>query len=64
VNLIGTEARRRFPPLVLEEQDTYFVVRDRDGQQFAYVHFDNPRAIGTQPMYDWRELRRQASLRL
>jgi hypothetical protein len=33
-------ARRRFPPpWAVEEQDTYFVVRDHDGQQLAYVLF-------------------------
>ena len=36
---------RRFPPpWSIEEGDNYFVVRDREGQQLAYVHFDNPRA--------------------
>jgi len=36
---------RRFPPpWSAEEPDGYFVVRDHDGQQLAYVHFDNPRA--------------------
>jgi hypothetical protein len=36
---------RRFPPpWSVEEGDNYFVVRDREGQQLAYVHFDNPRA--------------------
>ena len=36
---------RRFPPpWSVEEDETYFVVRDADGQQLAYVHFDNPRA--------------------
>jgi hypothetical protein len=36
---------RRFPPpWSVEEGDNYFVVRDREGQRLAYVHFDNPRA--------------------
>ena len=36
---------RRFPPpWTVEEGDNYFVVRDGEGQQLAYVHFDNPRA--------------------
>ena len=36
---------RRFPPpWSVEEGDNYFVVRDADAQQLAYVHFDNPRA--------------------
>ena len=33
----------------IEERDNYFVVRDREGQQLAYVHFDNPRAAA-QPL--------------
>jgi hypothetical protein len=37
-------ARRFPPPWSVEEADDYFVVRDREGQQLAYVHFDNPRA--------------------
>jgi hypothetical protein len=33
---------RRFPPLwSVEEQDACFVVRDHDGQQLAYVYFEN-----------------------
>ena len=35
---------RRFPPWTVEEQKTWFAVRDRDGQQLAYVCFDDPRA--------------------
>ena len=36
---------RRFPPpWSVEEGDNYFVVHDREGQQLAYVHFDNPSA--------------------
>jgi hypothetical protein len=27
-----------------EEGETYFVVKDNDGQQLAYVHFDDPRS--------------------
>jgi hypothetical protein len=39
---------RRFPaPWSAEEQDGYYVVRDADGQQLAYVYFDNPRAATT-----------------
>jgi hypothetical protein len=38
-------AARRFPPSwSVEEGDNYFVVHDREGQQLAYVHFDNPSA--------------------
>ena len=36
---------RRFPPTwTVEEQERWFAVRDRDGQQLAYVYFDDPRA--------------------
>ena len=43
-----TESARRFPPPgSVEEGDNYFVVRDREGQQLAYVRFDNPRAAAT-----------------
>jgi len=37
------------PPWSVEEGDNYFVVRDHEGQQLAYVHFDNPRAA-TKPL--------------
>jgi hypothetical protein len=38
-------APRRFPPpWSVEEQKTWFAVRDRNGQQLAYVYFDDPRA--------------------
>jgi hypothetical protein len=33
---------RRFPPpWSVEEQDACFVVRDRNGQQLAYVYFED-----------------------
>ena len=36
---------RRFPPpWSIEEGDNYFVVHDREGQQLAFVHFNNPSA--------------------
>jgi hypothetical protein len=36
---------RRFPPpWSVEEGEAYFVVKDNDGQQLAYVHFDDPRS--------------------
>ena len=28
----------------MEEGETYFIVKDHDGQQLAYVHFDDPRS--------------------
>ena len=38
-------AARRFPPpWSVEEGETYFVVKDNDGQELAYVHFDDPRS--------------------
>ena len=33
------------PPWSVEEGETYFVVKDNDGQQLAYVHFDDPRSV-------------------
>jgi hypothetical protein len=34
-------AARRFPPpWSVEEGETYFVVKDNDGQQLAYVYFE------------------------
>jgi hypothetical protein len=33
-------ARRFLPPWSIEDQDACFVVRDRGGQQLAYVYFD------------------------
>ena len=36
------KSQRRFPPLwSVEEGETYFVVKDHDGQQLAYVYFDD-----------------------
>ena len=36
---------RRFPPpWSVEEGETYFVVKDDDGQQLVYVHFSDPRS--------------------
>jgi hypothetical protein len=33
---------RRFPPpWSVEEGETYFVVKDNDGQQLAYVYFED-----------------------
>jgi len=38
---------RRFTlPWSVEEQPACFVVRDHDGQQLAYVYFDDRRAPG------------------
>jgi len=35
-------APRRFPPpWSVEEQEAYFVVRDHDGQQLAYVYVED-----------------------
>jgi hypothetical protein len=42
---IMTTSKRRFPPpWSVEEGETYFVVKDNDGQELAYVHFDDPRS--------------------
>jgi len=36
------ESNRRFPPpWFLEEQEACFVVRDHNGQQLAYVYFED-----------------------
>jgi hypothetical protein len=37
-------ARRFPPPWTIEEQETCFAVRDHNGQQLAYVYFNDPRA--------------------
>jgi hypothetical protein len=51
---------RRFPrPWSIEEGDNYFVVRDREGQQLAYVHFDDPRSAAKPLSHD--EARRIAA---
>jgi hypothetical protein len=34
-------ARRFPPPWSVEEQDACYVVRDHDGQQLAYVYFED-----------------------
>ena len=38
------KAPRFPPPWSVEEGEMYFLVKDRDGQQLAYVHFDDPRS--------------------
>jgi hypothetical protein len=52
-------ARRFPPPWTVEEQETWFAVRDREGQQLAYVYFDNPRDAAKPPTRD--EARRIAA---
>ena len=37
-------SHRRFPPPWTHRGETYFFVKDSDGQQLVYVHFDNPRS--------------------
>jgi len=32
------------PPWSVEEGETYFVVKDGNGQKLGYVYFDDPRA--------------------
>jgi hypothetical protein len=44
MNETGTRphhARRFPPPWSVEEQETYFVVRNHDGQELAYVYFED-----------------------
>ena len=44
-------AARRFPPSwSVEEGDNYFVVRDREGQQLAYVYFEEEPRFNTMAM--------------
>jgi hypothetical protein len=43
-NGVMSPARHFPPPWTVEEQDACFCVRDRNGQQLAYVYFDDPRA--------------------
>ena len=44
MGLFPMPARRFPPPWSVEEGEPYFVVKDHDGQQFAYIHFDDPRS--------------------
>jgi hypothetical protein len=37
-------ARRFPPPWSIEEGETYFVVKDRGGQELGCVYFDDPRS--------------------
>src|SRR5215831_4694331 len=37
----GISPRRFPPPWSVEEQDACYVVRDHDGQQLAYVYYEN-----------------------
>jgi hypothetical protein len=39
--LVLVTSRRFPPPWTVEEQDACFVVRDHNGQQLAYVYFEN-----------------------
>jgi len=55
----STFPRRFPPPWSVEEGKTYFVVKDHDGQQLAYVHFDDPRSAAKPLTRD--EARRIAS---
>jgi hypothetical protein len=42
VQLEIEQVEHRFPPpLSVEEQDACFVVRDQNGQQFAYIYFED-----------------------
>jgi len=42
--LAAVPARRFPPPWSVEEEKTWFVVKDSDGQELAYVYFDDPRS--------------------
>ena len=42
LRVIVPDAYRRFPPLwTVEEQEACFTVRDRGGQAFAYLYFED-----------------------
>ena len=42
--------QRRFPPpWTVEDKDSYFIVRDRNGQALAYVYAKDKRT-GTKPL--------------
>jgi len=42
MNSLMTESARRFPPpSSVEEQETWFAVRDQNGQALAYVYFED-----------------------
>jgi hypothetical protein len=36
--------RRCPPPWSVEEGESYFIVKDANGQKLGYVYFDDPRA--------------------
>jgi hypothetical protein len=40
------------PPWSIEEGETYFVVKDNNGQKLAYVHFDDPRSAAEPLTHD------------
>jgi len=55
-------ARRFPPPWSVEELDACFVVRDRDGQQLAYVYFENePGRLAAAKLLERDEARRIAA---
>ena len=56
-------SRRRFPPpWTLEELDACFVVRDHNGQQLAYVYFeDEPGRRSVAKLLERGEARRIAT---
>ncbi|MGC1234270.1 MAG: hypothetical protein WA838_06320 [Xanthobacteraceae bacterium] len=49
-------ARRFPPPWSVEEKEAWFCVRDQNGQQVAYVYFDDPRAAAKPLTRDERRI--------
>ena len=56
---VRTPTRRFPPPWSVEEEKGWFCVRDHNGQQLAYVYFDNPRAAAGPHLLSSPELSRQ-----
>jgi len=44
-----TKPRRFPPPWTVEDKDTYFIVRDHNGQDLAYVYAEDKRT-GARPL--------------
>jgi hypothetical protein len=47
--MIKPKPRRFPPPWFAEEQDACYVVRDHDGQQLAYVYFEDEPGRRSEP---------------
>jgi hypothetical protein len=57
-----TLSQRRFPPpWTVEEQEACFVVRDHNGQQLAYVYFEDETGRSSAAKLLTRGMRREGS---